>query len=170
VSPLLLWAGRAGAEVQRFAVIVGSNQGRGGDTPLRYAEKRRGQGLHRAARSGRLSAREHGALEKREPSRISQHVDHDQRSDSQRVRAAGTDTLLFVYYSGHADQNALHLGSQELPIAELSQLVRGSAAKFRLLVVDACRSGALTPSRAGVSFPRLRWPATARSPARASPF
>ena len=70
-----------------------------------------------------------------------------------RIRAAqslpNTDTLLFVYYSGHADGQSLHLGDSKLLFRELAQLVRGSAATFRLLVVDACRSGTLTRAKGG---------------------
>jgi hypothetical protein len=49
-----------------------------------------------------------------------------------------------VYYSGHADARALHLGGDELELTLLQRLVQGSSASFRLLLVDACRSGALT--------------------------
>ena len=63
--------------------------------------------------------------------------------------AGGHEAVLFVYYSGHADVEDLHLGDSRLAIAELSQLVRGSAADFRLLVLDACRSGVLTRSKGG---------------------
>jgi hypothetical protein len=80
-----------------------------------------------------------------------------------RVRAASilpdTQTLLFVYYSGHADASALHLGSSRLDIPELGQLVRGSAATFRLLVVDACRSGTLTRVKGGTVVPAFALPA-----------
>lgn len=55
-----------------------------------------------------------------------------------RLRSARTrpDTqiVLFVYYSGHADAEDLHLGESRLAVAEIAQLVRGSAADFRLLV------------------------------------
>lgn len=43
----------------------------------------------------------------------------------------------------------LRLGDTELELRELAQLVRGSAAKFRLLVVDACRAGELTRTKGG---------------------
>jgi hypothetical protein len=64
-----------------------------------------------------------------------------------RIRAESSgsrDAVLFVYYSGHADAHALHLGSETLEITLLRRLVQGSAADFRLLLLDACRSGALT--------------------------
>jgi hypothetical protein len=65
-----------------------------------------------------------------------------------RVRAAqslpNSETLLFVYYSGHADAQALRLRESRFELRELAELVRGSSATFRVLVVDACRSGVLT--------------------------
>ena len=67
-----------------------------------------------------------------------------------RIRTAGpADTMLVVYYSGHADAEALHLGATNFALTQLEQLVRGSPAAFRLLVVDACRSGALTRVKGG---------------------
>ena|GEM_PF-6380300 len=57
---------------------------------------------------------------------------------------ADTHAVLVVYYSSHADSHALHLGDSQLPLSELRQLARGSAASFRLVVLDACRSGSLT--------------------------
>lgn len=69
---------------------------------------------------------------------------------NERIRLAGAaDSMLVVYYSGHADSEALHLGTSEFALPQLEQLVRGSPATFRLLVVDACRSGALTRVKGG---------------------
>src|SRR5262249_46592970 len=65
----------------------------------------------------------------------------------------GTQAILFVYYSGHADATALHLGATDLEHEQLVQLVRGSSAEFRLLVVDACRSGSLTHVKGGTPAP-----------------
>jgi hypothetical protein len=152
-SAVLLATRSAGAEVQRFAVIVGSNQGRGGDAPLRYAEN--------DATKVYTVLRDLGGFRPANMVLLKNESPQEFRSTlitiNDRIRSVsalpGTDTLLFVYYSGHADASALHLGSQPLPIAELSQLVRGSAAKFRLLVVDACRSGALTRVKGGRIVP-----------------
>ena len=71
-----------------------------------------------------------------------------------RIRqSGGTDAMLVVYYSGHADAERLHLGPTNLALAQLEQLVRGSPAAFRLLIVDACRSGALTRVKGGNTAP-----------------
>jgi hypothetical protein len=57
--------------------------------------------------------------------------------------------VLFVYYSGHADAEKLHLGGTELDTQELSKLVRLSPAKLKILLLDACRSGSLTRVKGG---------------------
>jgi hypothetical protein len=53
------------------------------------------------------------------------------------------DGVLLVFYSGHADAEALHLAGTHLPLAELKALLVGSPATSRLLMVDACQSGSL---------------------------
>ncbi|HEY8946885.1 MAG TPA: sigma factor, partial [Polyangiaceae bacterium] len=144
VLSLWLVAPVARAEVQRFAVIIGNDRGHSDDTELRYAE----------TDAAKISAvlRDLGGFEpanmvllRGEDAAI---VRRSLITFNDRVRVAqsspGTETLLFVYYSGHSDAQALRLGSSRLEHRELTELVRGSAATFRVLVVDACRSGVLT--------------------------
>lgn len=56
----------------------------------------------------------------------------------------GRSTALVVFYSGHADVEALHLRGTRLPFEEIRSLVTSSPANLRLFIVDACRSGAIT--------------------------
>jgi len=73
-----------------------------------------------------------------------------------RARSAdGKTTALLVFYSGHADAESLHLRGTRLPIEELRGLVSGSPATMRLLVVDACRSGAVTRVKGVRSVPEF---------------
>lgn len=137
------------ANVQRFAVIVGNNHGHGGDTALRYAE----------ADAAKVYAvlRELGGFEPANMVLLQGESAFTIRRTlitfNDRIRAAATlpnaETSLFVYYSGHADAEALRLGRDRLEIVELAELVRGSAATFRLLLLDACRSGTLTRLKGG---------------------
>jgi hypothetical protein len=53
-------------------------------------------------------------------------------------------SALLIFYSGHADAEALHLRGSHLDFNELRALVGGSAANMRILIVDACRSGSVT--------------------------
>jgi hypothetical protein len=149
VCTILIGSTDAFAMVQRFAVIVGNNQGQRDEVRLRYAE----------ADATRMQTvlRDLGDFEPADIVLLRGESADTVRSTlitvNDRIRAAAslpdTDTLLLVYYSGHADAQALHLGDSRLEFRELAQLVRGSSAKFRLLVVDACRSGAMTRGKGG---------------------
>jgi len=139
----------ARADVQRFAIVIGNDRGAADEQPLRYAES--------DARRVYDVLRELGGFT---PANMVLLSGEDARTAedtviaiNERVRSAlalpGSQAMLFVYYSGHADAEALHLGDSELPARRLAQLVHGSAATFRLMVLDACRSGALTRRKGG---------------------
>ncbi len=149
-----LFAGRgAYADVERYALLIGNNRGEVQESPLRYATSDAERMSEVLSDLGSFS-----------PANLI--VLRDTNADTarrtlialnDRIRAAssrpGTQVVLFVYYSGHADNDALHLGSSRLDLGELEQLVRGSAADFRVLLLDACRSGALTRVKGGTSAP-----------------
>jgi hypothetical protein len=60
---------------------------------------------------------------------------------------------LFVFYSGHGDAESLHLKGTRLETRELRELVDGSGATVRILVVDACHSGGFTRRKGGHAGP-----------------
>jgi hypothetical protein len=143
------------AAVQRFAVIVGNNVGRGGDAELRYAESDAARLYETLKAIGDFAPTDMVLLQ----GESAEVVRRSLVDMNVRVRAAtnegSVETVFLVYFSGHADASALHLGPTSLALRELEQLVRGSAATFRLLIVDACRSGALTRVKGGVQGPPL---------------
>lgn len=67
--------------------------------------------------------------------------------------AAGKEVMLLVYVSSHAQAGTLHLGSSELPLSQLRSRVEAVPASVRLLVVDACTSGAATRFKGGTWAP-----------------
>jgi hypothetical protein len=75
-----------------------------------------------------------------------------------RIRAEKDGSLLFVFYSGHADGTALNLGETPLPLDEVRERVLGSPATARILVIDACRSGVLTRVKGGWPGPAFEVP------------
>jgi uncharacterized caspase-like protein len=135
--------------VERYAVLVGSNRGAESDGPLRYAESdatRMYDVLH-----------DLGGFEPANLVLLRGESADTVRSTliavNDRIRQAralpDTQAMLVLYFSGHADADDLHVGPDKLAISELVRLVRGSAADFRLVVLDACRSGALTRTKGG---------------------
>lgn len=141
----LLSASVAEAGVRRFAVVVGANEGDRDEVVLRYAETD-AQRIARILSDLGGFAREDiavlagGDAEEVRRALIALNV---------RVREESGDTVLFVFYSGHADAEALHLRGSRLPMSDLRGLVEGSPASVRLLVIDACRSGAMTRVKGG---------------------
>ncbi|AUX46976.1 hypothetical protein SOCE26_084860 [Sorangium cellulosum] len=146
-------ADAAEARVERFAVLIGNNAGEKGEVELRYAESDAAKMYDVLKDLGGFPPANLVLLR-------SEGADTVRRTlitMNDRVRAAvsspETDVLYLVYYSGHADASALHLGATQLALTEFEQLVRGSAASARLLIVDSCRSGALTRVKGGTSAP-----------------
>lgn len=139
----------AAAQVERFAVVVGNDVGQPPDVPLRYAEVDATRVASVLQEVGGVRPENVVLLRGRDADTVRRAL----IAVNDRVRSAGRQTLLLVYYSGHADAGALHLGATSLELVELEQLVRGSAASFRLLVLDACRSGALTRVKGGTPIP-----------------
>jgi hypothetical protein len=147
----LLIGGAAGATVERYAVIVGNDVGRGDEITLRYAEKDATRVYDVLKDLGGFRPEMMVLLRREDAATIRRAL--IAMNDRIRAAPAGTEVVLLVYYSGHADAGALHLGDSQLDLAELEQLVRGSAATVRLLIVDSCRSGALTRGKGGRSAP-----------------
>jgi len=142
----------AGADVERYAVVIGNNAGDSDEQRLRYAED--------DARRVYEVLRELGGFRPENMlllrSEDAESVRRSLISINDRIRtriASGASSELLVYYSGHSDQNALHLGRTAIELEQLEQLVRGSAATLRVLILDSCRSGALTRIKGGTIQP-----------------
>jgi hypothetical protein len=144
----------ARAEIERYAIVVGHDVGAADEQRLRYAQadatrvaelltelggvRPENEVVMRGAPAGQVRRALIG---------LNERIRTDQRS--------GRDAMLFVYYSGHGDADALHLGDTRLELRELEALVRGSSAQVRILVIDACRSGAVTRVKGGAPGPPI---------------
>lgn len=142
---LLALTGRARAlPDETWLIAIGNNRGDADEVQLLYAERDvreladvlRTQG-HIASDRVRILIDENAETVRRALVTINTQL----RARSHEGH--GTTSLL-VFYSGHADADALHLRGTRLPFEELRGLVTSSPATMRLLIVDACRSGAVT--------------------------
>lgn len=133
----------AAAAVRRFAVVIGHNRGDVDEAELRFAERD-------ASRLADVLVRLGGVPPENLVTLLSPDADGVQRvleSVNQRIAAetaAGDESLLFVYYSGHADAFAMHLGGTQLRFDAVKGTLQRSEAEVRVLVIDACRSGGVT--------------------------
>jgi hypothetical protein len=138
----------AGAEVKRYGFLVGSNRGAPSEVPLRYAESDVDAVAGLLGELGGFPSERVVRLIAPTATRVRRALVELIVRIQQDLRGGG-EAVLFAYYSGHADAQNLHLGGTELPLEELSGLVRASQAKLKVLLVDACRSGALTRVKGG---------------------
>jgi hypothetical protein len=125
---------------QRYAIVIGANPGWASDRPLRYAE-------NDAERVRDVLV----ALGGFAPDRVALLRDPDTadvratlRDVARVTQASSEDTTVFFYYSGHADDERLHLKGEPLSFKELHATLRGLPATIKIAVVDACKSGAVT--------------------------
>ena len=138
----------ARAEITRYAVVVGNDAGHAGEIALHYAEEDARKVFEVLSTLGDFRRENMVLLQGKSGSELARVL----ISMNARIRSessAGHDAVLFVYYSGHADAGALHLGEDALELGLVQRLVQGSPADFRILVLDACRSGALTRVKGG---------------------
>ena len=154
VCVVALAAEPARAEIERFAVIIGHNTGAKDEQPLRFAETD-------AERVAELLAEVGGVPDENQVVLRGKNADQVRRAliaTNERIRTSerpGRQSVRFVYYSGHGDADALHLADTRLQLRELEALVRGSSAQVRILVIDACRSGAVTRVKGGKPAPAI---------------
>lgn len=132
----------AGAETVRFAVVVGNNAGRGELPPLRYAESDAGKMARVLTELGDVPPERLVLLQ----GRPVQDVEGAIKALAAKVQAAHATpenrTVLLFYFSGHSDGEAIELGQQELSYSRLKSLLAGVGTDVRVVIIDACRSGA----------------------------
>ncbi|MCB9629505.1 MAG: caspase family protein [Sandaracinaceae bacterium] len=133
-------------DAHAYALVVGSNPGGPGQEPLAFAERdaqRMAEVLvelgHYPAGSVDLlrsptRAQLAGAL-RRLRQRLATHAARDEQS------------VVFFYYSGHAQAQALRLGGEEFPLSELRAAIDALPTTLTLVVLDACQSGAYSRVR-----------------------
>ena len=134
---LVMWLVSLGAVAHadtRWSIVIGNDRGRATEGELRYAED--------DARKFHALLRELGGVQAENALLLlgedAETVRRAIVAVNDRIRQGDpAASTLVVYYSGHADEGALHLGETALQLAELESLVRGSSAAFRLVVLDA---------------------------------
>jgi hypothetical protein len=129
---------------ETWLVVVGNNSGDGDDGGLLYAERDARELADVFRTVGRVSSPRISLLLDESADTVRHAIVDINARLRAEVTAGRPPAALVVFYSGHADAMALHLGRTRLPFDELRSLVESSSAAIRLLIVDACRSGSVT--------------------------
>ena len=140
VAPLLLLIALplpADAAPLRVLVSIGNDRGLAGEEPLRYAARDARRVARLLNAIGRTRSDETLTLTNRGPEAIAKALDRARRLASARH---ARDVSFVLYFSGHGDQQHLHLDGKRLAMSRLEQLVRRVPASLRLMIIDACRT------------------------------
>jgi len=145
IGLLSMGAGAARAETRRYAVVIGANAGDPREVRLHFAESDAAKVAQTLNDVGQFPA----AQTLRLTGVSADEVRSALLELNARLRQETADTVLLVYYSGHADADNLHLAGTHLGTRELRDILAGSSAGSRVLILDACRSGAVTRVKGG---------------------
>jgi hypothetical protein len=149
----LAWQPLAGAEViRRLALVIGANDGGPGRERLRYAVSDAKAMIQVLESLGGVAADDSRLLV--EPSREMLLWETGRlRQRIERLRPLHPRLEVFLYYSGHSDQDNLLLGREKVTYRELRDQLQSLAADVRIAILDSCASGSFTRAKGGRKRP-----------------
>jgi hypothetical protein len=130
-------------EVQRVAVVVGANMAPPGRSPLRYAHEDAKRVAEVLISVGGFAKQNVKLAFDPTPDALLALLD-DALADAGK---RGGETLLFFYYSGHADELRIFPRGETLAFSALKQRLEDPRAKLRIGLLDSCRGGSWTGSK-----------------------
>jgi hypothetical protein len=143
LSSLGVAPARAEPALESYVVVVGSNVGGAGQRPLEHAEADAERMAQLFVELGRVDARHVTLLRKPTPEQVESQL-HTLQQQLEARRAAGRQTQVLFYYSGHARAQGLSLGNAELPLSTLRSALAALPSTLTVVVLDACQSGAFS--------------------------
>jgi opacity protein-like surface antigen len=145
-------AAAADGPARRFAVVAGTNLAAPARTPLRYATTDARDVARVLRRLGGVALDDLVLLEDPDAETLRGALARV-GVEAAHAREAGRRVELFLYYSGHSDDQALLLGSSRMPYVELRKELERVPADVRVAILDSCASGAITRAKGGVHKP-----------------
>jgi hypothetical protein len=144
LAPLLCARPALALPEETWVVAVGNNRGDAEDIQLLYAERDAKELADVLRTEGHIASDRVRVLLDEPAETVRRTLLEVSAAIQARKQEAAKPTALLFFYSGHADADALHLRTSRLPVEELRGLITAAPVAMRLLIVDACRSGAVT--------------------------
>jgi len=139
IFALICWVatGRSAhaAEIRKVAVVVGANLAPPGRATLRYAHDDARRVAEVLTAVSGFNPRSIQLLFDPSPDRLLAALDNELAIAAR----SSEETLLFFYYSGHADDGSIFPHGEPLPFAALKARLDDPRAKLRIGVMDSCR-------------------------------
>lgn len=145
---LLFLSTPAFAAVERYAVIVGNNEGGLGKVSLKYAENDAQNMYQVLLNLGQFKPENMMLITGRDAPTTMATLGELKK----KIQKTGsTNESLFVfYYSGHADNENLRMGRSILALQQLKNTIKLMPATVKIAILDACQSGELTRLKGGI--------------------
>jgi len=150
---LPLYTVPAAAETQKFAVLLGNNIGHDPSKKLNFAEQDIVKIRNVLVELGGFEQDNIALLLGRNSKQAWKAIEEIEAQLEHHKRKTGAKTLLFFYFSGHADGDVLELGSSSLQFSHLRDYLRASMADVRLAFLDSCLSGNIIAAKGGKRGP-----------------
>ncbi len=136
------------AEVKKYAIVLGNNEGKKTQKTLQYAESDAQKFFSTLVKLGGFPAENSHLFLGASASEIWSvifKIEENLKADGQN----GIKSLFVFYFSGHADGYHLELGRTSLDFRYLSNFLKTSGANVRLAIIDSCHSGKLVANKGG---------------------
>jgi hypothetical protein len=146
----------AHADTHRVAIVVGNNRGAADETPLHFAEADAAKLARVLGELGGVAADDMFVLQGKSLAALTATFQRATRRIAQVHADPQSRAILVFYFSGHSDGEALELGDDRLPYAELRRALAGTGADVRVALVDSCKSGALIVVKGGHRGPAFQ--------------
>jgi hypothetical protein len=137
---------------RRFALIASANDGGPGRTNLRFADSDARAVADVMATLGGIRADDLVMLPGVRRRGLRDGFDRIGKLIASAPRPR-TQRELFVYYSGHSDEEGLLLGGERVSYQELRNWIGEAGADVRIAILDSCASGALIRLRGVIRRP-----------------
>jgi hypothetical protein len=136
---LLSASAASAAPEERLAVIAGANVGGPEDELLRYAEADANRFRDVLVELGDVRPDRAIVSMGGSPEQLLQALT-EARGRAAEIQRSGSRVVLLFYYSGHGDEDGLHLPRGTMPLSELRAEMNRIPADLRIAILDACRS------------------------------
>ena len=138
--------------IRRLTLVIGANDGGPGREKLRYAVSDAKAVIHILESLGGVAPDDNRLLV--EPSRETLLWETGRlRERILRLRPEQPRLEVFIYYSGHSDEDNLLLGREKVSYRELRALLQSLSADVRITILDSCASGAFIRAKGGQKRP-----------------
>ena len=137
-------------KVERFLLVAGANNGGTDRVKLRYAETDAESFATVMSQMGGVAQK--NVIKLKGPNAASINSGFAEL-EKRLSKEQGVRKEVFVYYSGHADEKGLRIGSDIYSWADFRKNVSELNADVKVAVLDACGSGSITRIKGGVSRP-----------------